>query len=227
MPVKRRPKSLPKSRSWPECGSSQTRSLQGESGITLIEVLVVVALLGFLTSIVFGGVVFGTRASRVSASKDAAVAEIEAVHRLLDVQLSRAQPAERSSAFRGTADQIVWAATPVHPYGPQGLQLYSLSVTEDEEVTLSWRPYRPSGGGHAQQADERVLLEDISKISIRYLRGPAGVSNAQWEDSWLDRRELPLAVRITFLRNDPAELAMPEVFVRLLGSGRVDAGSTD
>ena len=62
------------------------------AGFTLLEVLVALALLGFILVALAGGVRFGVRAWQAEERRGAGAAELEAVHGLLRRMVATAQP---------------------------------------------------------------------------------------------------------------------------------------
>jgi general secretion pathway protein J len=65
-----------------------------QSGLTLVELLVTLTLLGLISTMLFGALRVGTRISDVAARSQESQTEMESVHRFLRRMLSQAQPLE-------------------------------------------------------------------------------------------------------------------------------------
>ncbi len=170
-----------------------------QSGFTLIEVMVSLAIIGLITTLMFSGLSVGIDTWERGSAKIQELDQRSRVEGLLSRQLSLASPTElsgedgsfvvfagdgrrlefvsRYSLFDGASDarKIDYAAE-------EGRFMYS------ERLLFDYRP------GSIVDAETRTLA-DFSQIEFRYL-GADQNGRAEWVDSWELGAGLPRAVQI-------------------------------
>lgn len=211
---------------------SETRA-EGARGLTLLEVLVAVTILGILLTTIYG-TVSRTIRSKEHAEATARVASTgrEAVLRIADeIEASLSPVRVATAVFQGVGggssqflDQVRFAVSMPPPFGEVGsgggrvLITYYLAEQEGIPNTFmlvrSERPLPSLGAAPAEEdaetpVDSRTLMVDnVAGLRLRYLDGDSG----QWTESWDSteqefERRIPVAVELAlFLYDDNGAL---------------------
>lgn len=202
-----------------------------QAGFTLLEVLVAMALLGFLSTMLFGGVQLATRIMDASRRHSDAAATVPAAYDFLRTQIAQTLPIvrenlapdQRAIDFDGGSESLrIVTLAPSHlPPAAMGDSTYqSLLLQRDathnpNSVVIAWQPYW-RGGGNVQQTAVRhsVLFEAITAMEISYFGTPdGGQTTAAWHREWKNRPNLPTLVRIRLGRDGKEPL--PDLIVAL------------
>jgi prepilin-type N-terminal cleavage/methylation domain-containing protein len=148
----------------------------GRAGFTLLELLVVAALMGLIGVAASGGLRFGARAWERESATEAAQMEAAALRRFLADALASAAPVrlrdgsrEPPALFAGGPERVVFAgALPSH-LAPGGAQLMELALGPDGTLTLRWEPLgdRRPGSRPGPDARRETLARDL--VSGRFL----------------------------------------------------------
>ena len=169
------------------CGAR--RSASGEAGFTLLEVLVALAVFGFLVLGLARGADFGLRAWSRQERGIAGRSEIDAVDRTLRGLVSRLDP---SSPVTGTAHAVALTSQL-----PQTAVLatheadMAIGVGPARRLLLRWTPrLHARRFGPPPAPEEAELLSGIERLDIAYW--PQGGS--AWLDAWT-AREPPAMIR--------------------------------
>jgi general secretion pathway protein J len=173
---------------------------RGQSGFTLLEILVALVVLGFLMLGLAQGVRFGLRAWDLESALVTRRADMDAVERLLRSMIASADPGDPSDPppFTGHPHTLAFVGRlPVS--ADSGLvsrdAAIGLGVDARHRLLLRWSP-RP----HAERLappvppTETVLLEGLDHIDFSYERRPE--QGGGWVDTW-EQPTLPLLVKIT------------------------------
>jgi general secretion pathway protein J len=195
------------------------------AGFTLAELLVAIAILALLSTLLFGGLRFGTRAwERAEVHADHA-SEIQVVQAFLRRRLSEAAPVRKDDGgskplivFDGDAMHLSFVTVmPVHLETGGYANLDLEFRREAGALVLRWRPYDFSGSARQPSGEEvRVLLDRVADVGFAYF-GPAQDDSNQgsvWLTQWRDRGRLPALVSLR-LRFDDSDLRhWPDLVVR-------------
>lgn len=177
--------------------------------MTLLELLVAMVLLALMATLMMGGIRFGVRAWEVSDTRIEDDTRIQAVQALLRRQLNGAAPTLRAGArgigkieFVGRAGEIRFVTTlPAH-LAPGGASLVALDGKVDggtRALVMRWRPQNTGFQDRDTEddwAEERVLIADVADLEFAYFGAEKPGDEPQWSDEWVDRRTLPLLVRL-------------------------------
>lgn len=187
-------------------------------GYSLLELVIALALLGFIAVAMTGGIRFGARAWEVSEQKVESVERLEGAQNLLRSLLQRAVPRQLDPAFavdldlfRGTAEALTFTASAPSAFGAEGLTRFELRVEGDapaQRLLLSWQ-----GANGAAPAKTQELVAGAERIDIAYaVREQTG--GLRWRDSWSDQSGAPVLVMIRALFPKSSNRRWPPLIVR-------------
>jgi general secretion pathway protein J len=196
-----------------------------ESGFTLVELLVAMTLLGFLTVLLFGGLRFGTRSWDYAQRSFGDDRMIAGAQETLLRELQQAYPLPVSTnesdvhvAFDGTAHELRWLSAASTATGAMTLhRLFEAGDDRARSVAMSSRAELALGPWERP----RHLLDGVAAFAFDYYGQRRGEKSARWDGSWRDQPTLPSLVRVRVLFQDKRR-AWPDLVVapRILG----DAG---
>jgi general secretion pathway protein J len=195
-----------------------TRGTAKQAGFTLLEILVVLVVLGFLMLGLAEGTRFGLRAWDTETAMTARRADMDAMERVLRTTIAAADPGDVSEPvpFKGRLHTLSFVGR--LPMSADGAMVtrqadIALAVDEAQRLVLRWSPHP-----HAERLTkappptETVLLDGVANVDFGYERRPE--QGGGWIDTW-DLQTLPLLVRITLTfpkgdrRHWPTILAAP------------------
>jgi general secretion pathway protein J len=180
----------------------------GQAGYTLVELMIVLALMGMLSLLLVSGLGFGARVWETGERQSQSLRQIA----LAQIQLRRmiasaypvittADPQRPRVAFDGTErrltliafDQDVPAAT------RSTLTIGQTETGGASDLRISSTPELALDPG--ARTRHRAVVRGIKELRFAYL----GDGGGAWENSWQDRRRLPRLVRVsvTFPDGDP------------------------
>jgi general secretion pathway protein J len=168
-------------------------------GYSLLELVIALALLGFIAVAMSGGIRFGARAWEASEAKVEAAERVQGAQNLLRTLLQRAMPRELDPSFavdldlfRGTASALSFTATAPSAFGAEGLARFDLRVDGApgaQQLVLAWQ-----GAHSTADAKTQTLVAGADAIAISYaVRDGAGF---RWTESWSDQSGAPQLVMI-------------------------------
>lgn len=174
-----------------------------DSGFTLVEVLVALALISLLAAALYQGLRLGNRAWSALSARAAAVDEIGVAHRLVRQVIDQAYPLPAPTAqgfqvdFRGQAKGLLFWTPPPEIWAYPGgliqarLQLRETDNRRDLVLSLSEDLANPA------RTEEITLLRGISDLTVDYF-------GSDWRSTWQNQPRLPQLVRlrITFPEGD-------------------------
>lgn len=201
-----------------------------QAGFTLLEVLVAMALLGFLSTMLLGGVQLAMRIMDSSRRHSDAAATIPAAYDFLRTQIAQTLPIlrenlppdQRTVDFDGSREslRIVTLAASHLPPAAMGDSVYQVLLLQREtthnsnSVVIAWQPYWRADRDVQQTAVRRsVLFEAITAMEISYFGTPDSRQTAAWHAEWKNRPTLPTLVRIRLGRDGKEQL--PDLIVAL------------
>ncbi|HUJ47424.1 MAG TPA: prepilin-type N-terminal cleavage/methylation domain-containing protein [Rhizomicrobium sp.] len=187
-------------------------SAHKESGFTLVELLVSLAVLSLLALVLFEGLSFGVRAWEHDQLASASEDHIGIIQTLLRRSLERSCP-RRLAANSGEIPKILFSGTSerMRFLGPEPMSaggrlcaplgIVSLTNRHGSQLVLQ----RLDGNGDI--VEQRTLLDHLAFVRFSYL-GDRG-----WRSTWTGQTALPASIRIaaSFQRNDLR--TWPDLFV--------------
>jgi len=184
-----------------------------DAGFTLVEILVVVALIGLLSSLIFGGIGFGAKAWTRVERRAIEGADIGAVQGVLRRTIAAAFPAFASSdptdgsiAFDGEGASLALVAPLPVAIEAGVLARQRFFVAQNgraQALYMGWRLDLPSADDGAPLAENTVLLLDhVQSARFDYFGPPDDMHDPIWQEAWTGRPSLPQMVRIRIERDD-------------------------
>ena len=166
-------------------------------GLTLVETLVGLALLGLVSTLGLSALGLVGRAGSAAAVDATAVASAQD---LLRLRLRAAVPvlAEGPGGrpvllFEGGPERVAFVSELPPRFGVAGLALVELR-REAGVLALRWRPLR--GAADDEGAAGRALLDGAVALRLRYFGAPRGRDEPAWRESWTEAAALPAAVAV-------------------------------
>lgn len=170
-------------------------SCSDDSGHTLVELLVVILLLGFIALGIGGGIHFGTRVWEVSEQRISRNDEAAHAQAILRDVLGSALPRRVGGfvTFEGRYNHLAFDAEAPAAAGTSGLARVELDVVlSSGQRQLRLRVYPIDEPANVREA---ILVKDMGVVEFAFL--DAGEAVPSWLASWRDRKNLPDAVRLT------------------------------
>ena len=198
-------------------------------GFTLVELLVALVLLGFISVLMLGGLRFGARAWEAGEARTQRVADVQVAQRFLRRQISAARPLvarqdgrAAATGFEGDGAQLrLIAPLPAH-LALGGLYRVSLFVDEQDgrdRLMLAWQLYQSEEDDVGlAEGQESVLVDDVLEVEFGYLRVDAEDGDAEWVDRWEGEAGLPALVRVEVTFDDDDGRYWPPLIVAPMAS---------
>ncbi|MDH2352284.1 prepilin-type N-terminal cleavage/methylation domain-containing protein [Bradyrhizobium sp. SSUT112] len=176
-----------------------------DAGLTLVELLVVLALTGMLGALVASGLHTASGSLQRMLLRNGENEELLTISRQMRQLLSRISSEKLGSwsngvtRFEGSRDQIRFFAPLAPRFGAQDVVSYAVEFTEDGKLRIVWQLDRESPSARKTVPPARVeeILEGATDGAFAYF-GPTDGQQAQWTDSWRAQERLPQLVRLRF-----------------------------
>ncbi len=176
--------------------------IRNDLGFTLVEVLVVLAVMALLTGL-------GVEALRAAAdgwrrieTRDADAEELQSVEEMLRRLLSQIRPEKSGGAsrrvvrFSGEARRLEFLAPLPERFGAADIVQYSVGFPTDGTLRIAWRLDRDVGGRHQDpMPGAEEFIDGITNASFTFLGlGEDGASG--WWNNWNNKQVLPALIRL-------------------------------
>ncbi len=188
------------------------RDLEGgrrQAGFTLVELLVAMTLLAFLSITLFGGLRFGARSWEAVVDSSAERDHIASTQTFLRDrlgQLTRPGPAgprrlDDEGRLDGGPERLEFIAPWLSALSLGGLYRFTLwhEDTGDGRLMLSWQPAEADPDALEELGDlagERILLDGVAEFSLSYYGAPDEDAEPEWLDRWESPGAPPRLVRV-------------------------------
>ncbi len=193
--------------------------------MTLVEVLVVVVLLGFLASLILVGARVGNQAWSRVERQTSETADMESVQGLLRQTIASAYPAFISAdindpriAFDGEPERLALVAAEPGSDGDGEWAVLRVHVEQhgaSKALFLNWHRDLPAADGSATLPERQVLLLDhVAAVRLGYFGPVDETEGPGWVDRWTERDRLPAMVRIQIERDNLGLPSWPEFVVQ-------------
>jgi prepilin-type N-terminal cleavage/methylation domain-containing protein len=189
-----------------------SRRVRGEAGFTLIEVLITVAVIGFIILLLGQGVQFVLMASSHQTRMLTGEGNLESVDRVLRRLIRRIDAAGMHATapeFIGTAHTLAFVGVLPDPF--PGLASreadMTLAVRPPGALELSWRPHYRHPAGPAAATSRQDLLTGVSRLDLAYLAAD-GAWHARWSGT-----SLPRLIRIRLVLTGDTSHRWPDIII--------------
>jgi general secretion pathway protein J len=200
-----------------------------ETGFTLLETLVALALLGLLTVFLVDGMRLGSRYLQASVSRAEPADAVGTVQDLLRRMLEEAYPAlaygdsGTQPVFDGASDRLTFATVIPPQLGRGGYFRVQLYV-DGGRLLIRWQPERSQtiGSWGPDTRGPYPLLDHVSRLRFRYFGAAVPGDKPGWADQWHSFVRSPLLVQmdVGFAQGQAA------IWSSLIASPRVDVDIT-
>ena len=188
-----------------------------EAGYSLVELLVVLALLGLIAVAINGGIRFGARVWERTESHVESGELARGGQALLRDVLSRIYPHEpdpnvagEPAAFAGERESMEFRGMSSSAFGGAGLTHFSLSARRAGGMVTLAIAFAPERGPAAEQ--QEVLLSGAREIDFAYAQLANGA--VIWNETWAGQPGVPLLIRVRVLFPPESGLSWPDLIVR-------------
>jgi general secretion pathway protein J len=192
-----------------------------QGGFTLLEIIVVVTVLGFLMIGLTHGVRTGLAIWEAQSRRVGETAELDAAARILRSLLSGITPSGLTAGgaggvpLKGAAASLAFVGD--LPTGLGTTQRADITLELNRgRLVLSWTPHRHElTTAAAPQPSQTELIGNVERLDLAYWGTPSGGQEAGWQSEW-DGTAIPelIRVRLVFGENDrrrfPDLIAAPQ-----------------
>ncbi len=183
----------------------------GPAGFTLLEVIVALAIFGFLLVGLNQTVRFGLIAWRQDIRMSEGKTDLEAVDRSLRSILENLSPGDDAArpSFDGAADRLTGETSMRVPgSGLTPIRIEAGLALSGNRLVLRWRPHHHARMlGTVAPALETELVSGVVRFGIEYWQ-PSGI----WVSSWHEP-DLPLLIRMRLTFAGPNAPRWPDIVV--------------
>jgi general secretion pathway protein J len=186
----------------------------GQSGFTLLEVLVALVVLGLLIAGLTQGMRLGVGLWQSESQTLAMRADVDAMEKTLRVLVSRIDPggvSGRAPPFEGTARSMLFTTTLPESAGamPTPEADVALGVDREHQLQVLWQPRYRSPIRPTPPSNHVALLRDVDHLEIAYWRDAA----TGWRQEWRGP-PLPQLIRIRVVFHPGSKQHGPDIVIR-------------
>jgi len=170
-------------------------------GFTLVELLVAMTVLAFLTVLLFGSLRFGARAWERGSSNSSGMQEVRQVQGVLRRELEQAYPlydasGARRIAFSGDAAGVHLLAPAPRALIGAGLARIAFERRRNGttfDLVMRAAPELAAGG---DGAFEQALMRNLAAVRFSYFGAETAGAAPVWRDRWAAPLAMPQLVRV-------------------------------
>ena len=188
------------------------------NGYSLVELLVVLALLGMISVAISSGMRFGARVWEKSGQQATAMDTVVGAQSLLRTVLQRVIPRDLDpgipadpALFRGTPDRMSFTANSAAAVDANGIARFELLTIDragKKSLLLKWTPV--SGSKTVQSQEIVSNAEDITFAFAVLDQTGAFI----WRSDWTDQSGVPALISVSVRFPQSSVMQWPEFLVR-------------
>jgi len=189
-----------------------------DRGFTLLELLVAVTLLAFLSVVLVAGLRYGTNIWRKTETKDTALNAARTAERIVAGNLARlypkyvtVSPTEAYVDFDGTAHAMTFFSTAQSQTG--FLMRDTLEEVRDGDTFAMRIEAVPELARDGRGTLAQTLLTRLASVEFSYYGIAGDAKEAAWYPAWQRQAGPPLLVRIHVAAADPGTPSLPDLIV--------------
>jgi general secretion pathway protein J len=189
--------------------------IRAPRGFTLLELLIALAVFGFVILEIGLGVDFGLRAATVQTRLLNRRADLDGVDRVLRYLVTHMDPGSSATPPQLTGSRASFSFTTKLPAGAMDRPTRSvdarLFVAEGQRLVLRWTPHLHSRDIVAATPAENILLTGVDAIQFSYFY-PWGAASRGWTEQWSEAY-LPRLVRVHLTFSDGDTQRWPDMIL--------------
>lgn len=170
--------------------------MRNQAGYSLVELMVVLALLGLISLAIAGSLRFGARVWERTEQEVAATETARGGHAFLGTLLSHVYPravADGSdAAFDGSAERMTFLTDASSAYGGGGIARVTLSLRKERGAVALMLSHQDEEG--ALSAQDEVLFAGAERVAFAYAEIKDG--GVAWTDTWTGKTSFPALIRV-------------------------------
>lgn len=185
--------------------------MNNQSGFTLLELLIAMALMGLVLVMLYGGLRLGMRSWDAGEQRAESVNEVRLIEDFIRRQLRQSMTVYREDpeqgqavVFEGQADSLTFVAPLLSYLGMGGLYVIQFDVVQNQgtdRLRMRWTPYRPivESGLQTKKTpapEETILVNGVSDLQWEYFGVLEDNQEPQWYDRWPSVQQRPQLVRL-------------------------------
>ena len=191
---------------------------RAQSGFTLVELVIALAMLGVMMALLYSGLAFSFRSWDAGELHGRREADRRIGENFLRRELTELFPMRWKDpmmlkfALDGEPQRLRFVSSRPPDVAMGGLSLVSLSVEQGPERTRNLVMHRAMPDDDAKdfgpldKTDGIVMLEDVESVKFAYFGVDNDFADPHWSDSWTTAR-IPQLVRMTVRDADGSVLA--------------------
>lgn len=190
--------------------------MKNQTGFTLLELLIAMALMSLVLVMVYGSLRLGMRSWNVSAQRAESVNEVRLIEDFIRRQLRQSMTVYRQDpeqgqvvVFEGDSDRLTFVAPMLSYLGMGGLYVIQFDVVQSQgsdRLRMLWTPYRPivESGLQTKKTpapEETILVNGVSDLQWEYFGAVEENQEPQWYERWPGVQQRPQLVRLNLSVN--------------------------
>ena len=184
-----------------------------DSGLTLVELLVVLAVLGLLSILATAGLHTAAEGWQNIVRHNVDSEELQATSQQLRRLLRQIYPTkirnnnspDATVRFYGDARGMAFLAPLARRFGASDMVLYTLRFADDGTLRISWRLDRPQAGSIESSARAEDVIGGLANGTFDYYGQREDGGEIGWWTTWTERKTLPRLIRVRFISHGHIE----------------------
>jgi general secretion pathway protein J len=197
---------------------------RGDTGFTLLEMMVAIAVLGLLSLSVAKGLHLGSDSFARARARSGDAERMRDARRILHQLIAGAIPAfaqaspdDRRVAFAGAPEEADFITRLPPAAGGPAMVAARLFLVR-HTLFLAWRLDLPRSDGDGTLPEQLLpIAAHIQTVAFAYLDPVSG-----WQRSWTDRTLLPGSIRLAIQNDDERRTLWPDLVVETRATANTD-----